>query len=85
MEFGKQGSPIKYINIIKDMYKNMVTSVRTCGGLTNTFPITISIHQGSTLSPSLKTFNLTSLKIRIEVSITGIIHLDKVRWSQKVR
>ena len=46
----KKGVPIKYINIIKDMYENVVTSVRTCGGLIDAFPITIGLHQGSSLS-----------------------------------
>jgi hypothetical protein len=40
----------KYITIIKDMYDNVVTSVRTSDGDTNDFPINIGLHQGSTLS-----------------------------------
>jgi hypothetical protein len=31
----------KYIALIKDMYDNSVTSVRTCDGDTNDFPINI--------------------------------------------
>jgi hypothetical protein len=31
----------KYITLIKDMYDNIVTSVRTSGGGTNDFPINI--------------------------------------------
>ena len=45
--------PLKNVSIIRDMYEGVVTNVRTCGGLTNEFPITIRVHQGSTLSPFL--------------------------------
>jgi hypothetical protein len=34
----------KYIILIKDMYNNIVTSVRTSGGDTNDFPINIELH-----------------------------------------
>jgi hypothetical protein len=43
----------KYITLIKDMYDNVVTSVRTSGGDTNDFPVNIGLHQGSALSPYL--------------------------------
>jgi hypothetical protein len=43
----------KYITLIKDMYDNVVTSVRTSDGDTNDFPINIELHQGSALSPYL--------------------------------
>jgi hypothetical protein len=45
----------KYITLIKDMYDNVVTSVRTSDGDTNDFPINITLHQGSALSPYLFT------------------------------
>jgi hypothetical protein len=44
---------IKYITLIKDMYDNVVTSVRTSDGDTNDFPINIGLHQGSALSAYL--------------------------------
>jgi hypothetical protein len=43
----------KYITLIKDMYDNVVTSVRTSDGDNNDFLINIELHQGSTLSPYL--------------------------------
>jgi hypothetical protein len=43
----------KYITLIKDMYDNVVTSVRISGGDTNDFPINIGLHQGSALNPYL--------------------------------
>jgi hypothetical protein len=44
---------IKYITLIKDMYDNIVTSVRTSDRDTNDFSINIGLHQGSALSPYL--------------------------------
>jgi hypothetical protein len=35
----KHKVPTKYITLIKDMYKDVVTCVRTCGGNTSDFPI----------------------------------------------
>jgi len=48
----KKRVSIKSIDIIKDMY-DVVANVRTCGGLTSDFSITIGLHQGSALSPFL--------------------------------
>jgi hypothetical protein len=41
----------KYITLIKDMYDNVVTSIRISDRDTNGFPINIELHQGSALSP----------------------------------
>ena len=43
----------KYIDIIRDMYHGEVSNVRTCGGITSDFSITIELNQGSALSPFL--------------------------------
>jgi hypothetical protein len=43
----------KYITLIKDMYDNVMVSVRTSDEDTNDFPINIGLHQGSALSPYL--------------------------------
>ena len=40
----KKGVPIKYIDIIKDMYDGVVANVRTYGGITSDFSITIGLH-----------------------------------------
>ncbi len=37
----KNGVPLKYIKLIKDMYDDTVTGVRTSDGITSEFPITI--------------------------------------------
>ena len=44
----KKAVSLKYASIIRDMYEGVVTNVRTYGGLTDEFPITIGLHQGST-------------------------------------
>jgi hypothetical protein len=49
----KNGVPLKYIILIKDMYDRAVISVRISGGITSEFPIIIALHQGSELSPYL--------------------------------
>ena len=36
---------LKYIRLIKDMY-GVVTNMRTSGGITSEFSITIGLHQG---------------------------------------
>jgi hypothetical protein len=43
----------KYITLIKDMYDNVVTSVRTSNVDTNDFSINIGLYQWSGLSPYL--------------------------------
>jgi hypothetical protein len=47
----KHKVPTKYITLIKDMYKDVVTCVRTCGGDTSDFPIKIGLHQGVSFEP----------------------------------
>ena len=49
----KKVVPLKYVSIIRDMYEGVVTNIRICGGLTDEFPITIGVHQESTLSQFL--------------------------------
>ena len=45
--------PTKYVALIKDMYNNVMTRVRTSDGDTDDFSIKIGLHQGSALSPYL--------------------------------
>jgi len=47
---------VKYITLIKDMYDNVMTSVRTSDGDTDDFLIKIGLHEGSALSPYLFSF-----------------------------
>lgn len=43
----KTRTHIKYVNVITDMYKVAVTSVRTAIGNTKELPIMVDLHQGS--------------------------------------
>ena len=42
-----------YIQVLKDMYDEGMSRVRTIGGESRDFPITIGLHQASALSPYL--------------------------------
>ncbi|XP_070022785.1 secreted RxLR effector protein 78-like [Nicotiana sylvestris] len=45
--------PVSYISVIKDMYDDAKTRVRTEGGDSEHFPVVMGLHQGSSLSPFL--------------------------------
>jgi hypothetical protein len=47
----KHKVPTKYITLIKDVYDNVVTTVRTSDEDTDDFTIKIRLHQGLALSP----------------------------------
>jgi len=51
----KKKVPTKYVTLIKDMYDDVVTSVRACDSETSDFPLKIGLHQGSALSPYIFT------------------------------
>lgn len=53
MGFGEKQVAKYYIDITKDMYDGVVTTIRTTWRDVNSFSITIGLHQGSTLSPYL--------------------------------
>ena len=57
--------PTKYITLTKDMYKNAMTFVRTCGGDTTDFPINICLHQGQALRPCL--FGLVMDEVTMDI------------------
>jgi len=65
----KKRVPIKYIDIMKDMYDRVVANVRTCEGITSNFSITIGFHQGSALSPFLFVIVMDELTTSIQDEI----------------
>jgi len=67
----KKRVPIKYIDIIKDMYDGIVANVRTYGGIISNFSITIGLHQGSALSLFLFAIVMDELTRAIQ---------DKIPW-----
>jgi hypothetical protein len=64
---------IKYIILIKNMYDNVVTSVRTSDGDTNDFSINIGLHHGSALSPYLFALVMDKVTSDIQGSIPWCI------------
>lgn len=57
---------IVYIRAIQNMYEGVLTSVRTQGGETDDFHLTIDLHQGSTLSLYFLILILDVLKKHIQ-------------------
>ena len=71
----KKRVPIKYIDIIWDMYDGVVTNVRTCGGMTSDFSITIGLHQGCALSPFLFVIVMDEFTRAIQKRYRGVCYL----------
>ena len=61
--------PMTYMRVIKDMYDEVRTRVRTLVGDTEDFPIDIGLHQGSALSPFLFTVVMDELTREIQDEI----------------
>ena len=53
--------PLTYMRVIKDMYDEVKTRVRTLVRDTRDFPIDIGFHQGSTLIPFIFTVVMDEL------------------------
>jgi len=57
------------------MYDGVVVYVRTCGGITSNFSITIELHEGSALSPFLFVIVMDELTRAIQDEIPWCMHL----------
>jgi len=82
----KKGIPIKYIDIIKDIYDGVLANDKTCEGITNDFSFTIRLHQESALSPFLFVMVMDELNRAIQDEIPwcmrfadDIIRVDETR------
>ncbi|KAJ7971514.1 Retrovirus-related Pol polyprotein LINE-1 [Quillaja saponaria] len=62
----KKKVPTKYVKVIKDMYEGVMTRVQTVDGMIGEFPITIGVHQGSSLSPYLFALVMDELTYNIQ-------------------
>ena len=88
----KKGVPIKYIDIIKDMYDGLVANVRTCEGITNNFSIITGLFKGSALSPLLFSIVMDELTRAIQDEIPwcmlfadDIVLVDETRAGVNVK
>jgi hypothetical protein len=76
----------KYITLIKDIYDNIVISVRTSDRDTNDIPINIGLHQGSALSPYLFALVMDEVTRDIQGGIPWcMLFTDDVVWVDKSR
>jgi hypothetical protein len=76
----------KYITLSKDIYDNIVISVRTSDGDTNDIPINIGLHQGSALSPYLFALVMDEVTRDIQGGIPWcMLFTDDVVWVDKSR
>ncbi|CAG5040143.1 unnamed protein product [Parnassius apollo] len=58
--------PETYVEIVRDMYRNSDSIVRTAVGDTTPFPITVGVHQCSVLSPYLFSVILEELSASVQ-------------------
>ncbi|KAF5939493.1 hypothetical protein HYC85_023752 [Camellia sinensis] len=63
-----------YIDVIRDMYGRMVTTIRSPAGERNEFPITVGLHQGSTLCPYLFALVIDELTRNIQDNVPWCMH-----------
>jgi len=74
------------------MYDRVVANVKTCGGITNDFSITIGLHQGSALSPFLFVIMIDELIRAVQNEISwcmlfayDIVLVDETRAEVNVK
>jgi len=72
---GEEKHVDSHIHVIKDMYKGVRIRVRIVEGNSDDFPIDISLHQGSALSPFLCTLVLDDLTQGIQDEVHGALYL----------
>ncbi|GMP83986.1 hypothetical protein CsSME_00037701 [Camellia sinensis var. sinensis] len=70
----KKGVTKGYIDVIRDMYEGVVTTIRSPVGEANEFPITVGLHQGSTLSPYLFTLVMDELTKNIQDDVSWCMY-----------
>ena len=74
-----QNIPERYISLIKDMYENSQTRVRSAAGLSRSFNVNVGVHQGSALSPLLFNISMNFLTEGIQKSVPwNLLYADDV-------
>ena len=53
--------PENFIKVIQDMYKDSDTQIRTLAGRSESFKVTVGVHQGSALGPFILTILIDTL------------------------
>ncbi|GKB35206.1 retrovirus-related pol polyprotein LINE-1 [Tanacetum coccineum] len=64
-----KGTPRRYVRVIRDMYDETKTRVRSSVGNTVFFPVEVGLHQGSAISPYLIALILDELSRGIQENI----------------
>jgi Reverse transcriptase (RNA-dependent DNA polymerase) len=89
----KKKVSIMYLTFIKDIYKNIMTSIRVCDGESNVFSIKIELHQGSEFNPYIFTLVMDDVTKNIQGDISwciffadDVVQIDKsmIRVNQKL-
>ena len=60
-----------YVDIIKDMYEGTATSVRSVGGMSSEFSVSVGLHEGSALSSYIFALVMDELRRHLQ---------DEVPW-----
>nr|XP_009770721.1 PREDICTED: uncharacterized protein LOC104221358 [Nicotiana sylvestris] len=76
------GVSVAYISVIKDMYDDAKTQVRTVGGDSEHFPVVMGLHQGSALSPFLFALAMDVVSLHIQEEVPCGVNARLEVWRQ---
>lgn len=73
MDFGNEGVPSRFIDLVKNMHDGTITSVGITRGEMSKFAFTIDLHQGSTLSPYIFMLVMDELTKHIQEEMVYVV------------